>query len=169
MHEPRKLRVISGTGGGVRPPLALRWAAAAVGTAMMALTAHTVWPLLTQTRWGTPESMTELAYLVIFCAVGCGGMLFAWSIYRRGFDGPTDLLGQALMRTVPGLVLSGLTASALTLSMARLAYISEVPWPYVISTFLWAVAAFRWLRRSHHLWLAQRVAASSGPALEAIP
>ncbi|WP_132900700.1 hypothetical protein, partial [Mycobacteroides abscessus] len=164
MHEPRKLRVISDAGDRSRPRRALRWAAAAVGVAMMALTAKTVWPLLTKTPWGTPQSLTELAYLVIFCAVGCGGMLFAWSIYREGFDGPTDILGQTLMRTVPGLILSGATASALALSMARLAYISDASWPYVISAFLWAVAALRWLRRAHRWWLAQRVAASSGPA-----
>lgn len=169
MREPRKLHGVGDRGGCRRPPPALRWVAAVVGLVMAAFTTATLWAILTAIHWGAKQALTELAYLVIVCTVGCGGMLFAWSIYRGGFDGPTDLLGPTLMRTVPGLVLSGVTAGALALSMGRYAYISDASWPYVLSAILWVVAAQRWLRRAHRLWLAQRIAASAGPAIETIP
>lgn len=169
MHEPRKLHVVADRGDRRQPPPALRCVAAVLGLVMMAFTAATLWAILTAIHWGTKQALTELAYLVIICTVGCGGMLVAWSIYRGGFDGPTDLLGPTLMRTVPGLVLSGVTAGALALSMARFAYVSDASWPYVLSAILWVVAAQRWLSRAHRLWLAQRVAASAGPAIETIP
>lgn len=169
MHEPRKLHVVGDRGDRRRPPPALRCVAAVLGVVMMAFTATTLWAILTAIHWGTKQALTELAYLVIICTVGCGGTLFAWSIYRGGFDGPTDLLGPTLMRTVPGLVLSGVTAGALALSMAWYAYISDASWPYVLSAILWVAAAQRWLKRAHRLWLAQRIAASAGPAIETIP
>lgn len=133
MREPRKLRVVGDSGGCRRPPPALRWVAAVLGLVMAAFMAATLWAILTAIHWGTKQALTELAYLVIVCTVGCGGMLFAWSIYRGGFDGPTDLLGPTLMRTVPGLVLSGVTAGALALSMGRYAYVSDASLPYVLS------------------------------------
>lgn len=93
MREPRKLRVV-GDSGGCRRHHRRFGGAAVLGLVMAAFMAATLWAILTAIHWGTKQALTELAYLVIVCTVGCGGMLFAWSIYRAGSTAQPTYLGQ---------------------------------------------------------------------------